>query len=75
MNPQMTYEEAYIVHNNIMAKAHKQLIEIGMTETAEKFQKMAQDAEGAFILHNLIQTALDTAYLDMETEPKTAEKC
>lgn len=57
-----------------MEKAHKQMIELGRKDLAEKFQKMALDEEGAFILHNLIQTALDLAYLDQSTDPKPIEQ-
>ena len=62
-------EELYIVHNNIMAKAHQTLMESGLQILADRLQQIATDRDGAFILHTVIQEALELAYLDQETEP------
>lgn len=66
----MAMGELYIVHNSIMAVTHEQLSEAGRTDLADRLQKMAQDADGAFILHTLTQVALNFAYLDASTEPQ-----
>ena len=73
-NPEdLTFEETYDLHNNIMALAHEQLCSCGRSDLADRLQKMAQAADGAFILHTVLQVALDVAYLDASTEPQTTE--
>ena len=52
-----------------MAKAHQTLMESGLQILADRLQQIATDRDGAFILHTVIQEALELAYLDQETEP------
>ena len=59
----------YAVHNNIMAIAHRELIESGFVKQARTMQSIAQDKDGSIILHQLIKTTMDLMELDRETEP------
>ena len=63
-------EEAYIVHNSIMALTDRTLNEMGRPQLSSKLRELAQDRDSAFVLHSLIQTALDIAHLDQITESK-----
>lgn len=65
----MTFEEMYAVHNNIMAIAHRELIDAGFVKQARTMQALAQDKDGSIILHQLIKTTMELMELDQETEP------
>lgn len=65
----MTFEEMYAVHNNIMAIAHRELIDVGFVKQARTMQAIAQDKDGSIILHQLIKTTMELMELDQETEP------
>lgn len=70
---EITFEEMYAVHNNIMAIAHKELIKAGFTKQAQEMQTIAQSESGSIILHNLIKTTIDLMELDQITEPSKNE--
>lgn len=66
----LSYEEIYIVHNHMMAKTHKELIALGRSDLAKRLQDMAQEPDGAFILHSLIAVVMGMCELDAATEPQ-----
>lgn len=65
----LSAEETYIVHNLMLEKAYRTLIEMGQTAAAQIFQNIAQDTTGSLILHNLIHAVMETMELDRATEP------
>ncbi len=65
----LTAHELYIVHNGILEKAYNRLHDRGHHDIADRLQALALEEQGAWILHSVIQSALETAYLDQSTEP------
>lgn len=54
----------YRIHNALLEKVHSRLIHQGRPELATRLQNMALEKDGAYLLHEILHTAIMAASAD-----------